>query len=807
MILDPVVDRGLLTVESILSQKEDRTRGGEVMGWDRFPRLLVLVILAGLAGVWILPVCAGQESAHLPAHVNHTWVDRYFSQGSVGFRVLAIGDVLGSREVIVWMEFCNNGSSPWVVSPGNLFLQGDDGLWRIVVYTSWSQITGSSPIDCGEMEWIWCHPQQEVGPSSTIQGWAVFWLPKRQFEDLRVLRIQYVFRDQVITGNVTTSPSRIPEDLPYLTVRAPRDGQVLAALWNVRFDVADKDVGYLISVKWWVELDGKAILAGTASKGSGEVCPIWVETGVGPLSVPDGPHRLLVTVEQDGVNESASVDFILDSHLVIPQLEVKWAFNTSAQFPGKTFGAGHQCAQTVWDIDKDGFNEIIFGTRKGDSKRTWCIKADGKTVKWIFPPLAQDPLPGDMTTKMDIVDVNNDGTYELLMGNRHGHVYCLKPDGSILWQWDDANVGSAVHGAVQAVDVDKDGLLDLFCQDNAGYVYRLTNMGKLVWQSFKVAGANEGQTTLADIDRDGEYDVLWASQDHNVYCISALTGGEKWRFDTGANQHTNQVFVADVNKDGEYEAIAWNALCRVFCISSYGKEIWSWENPKGLLGRIALCQAMGDVDGDGSMDMAVMSDVGAYVIDIGGVAPRTKYVVNFTDMSLTGLIPPGGVTLGFTSYQLIADIDGDDKQEILWLAPFPIVVDGATGDVEAYYLNGHVQVNARQENGGWWGDVDNDGRSEWIVELNGKSQAETMVYCLTLNGKFPAESPWPEYYHCAYPASYQDAQSWITLKASGSNSLWFPIERQIPEIGPGLARTVLSVATLSIILVVLRTNL
>jgi outer membrane protein assembly factor BamB len=462
----------------------------------------------------------------------------------------------------------------------------------------------------------------------------------------------------------------------------------------------------------------------------------------------------------------------------VTQLTVKWAYNTSAAIPGKSFGAGHQSPPTVWDIDGDGINEIIWGTRRGDSKRLWCIKADGKTLKWIYPPIAEDGLPGDPTSKVSLVDVNNDGKYEIILGGRGGVLHCINPDGSVRWKWNNPQK-SEMHGGAQALDVDADGKVDFFIQDAVGFIYRLTNDGQLVWTSFQCGKGNQGQTTICDIDRDGEYDVLWASQDFNVYCISAQTGSEKWRFNTGANLQTNQVIVADVNKDGEYEAIVWNDLCQVFCISFFGTEVWRWDNPKGLQGRICICQAMGDVDGDGSMDMAIMSDVGAYVIDIGGASPKTKpYSCNFTDMSLKGTIPAGATMAGFSSYQLIADIDGDNNQEILWLAPYPIVMDGKTGAIEAYYLNDNVMTGARQESGGWFGDVDKDGKSEWIVELNGKSHPQTMTYCLTLNGKFPADSPWPEYYHSAYPASYQNAQSWLTLKASASNSLWFPM----PEV-------------------------
>ena len=77
--------------------------------------------------------------------------------------------------------------------------------------------------------------------------------------------------------------------------------------------------------------------------------------------------------------------------------------------------------------------------------------------------------------------------------------------------------------------------------------------------------------------------------------------------------------------------------------------------------------------------------------------------------------------------------------------------------------------------------MDNDGVSEWVCELNGNSHAETQLYCLTMNGSFPAPSPWPEYYHCAYPAEYQAEQDWLLLKASYSNSLHFPMELNVPE--------------------------
>ena len=121
----------------------------------------------------------------------------------------------------------------------------------------------------------------------------------------------------------------------------------------------------------------------------------------------------------------------------------------------------------------------------------------------------------------------------------------------------------------------------------------------------------------------------------------------------------------------------------------------------------------------------------------------------------------------YTGTDVIAsDVDGDGRKD---------VICGAWGyqsdSWQRFVIPNIYQVHLAY-------DIDKDGKSEWICELNGNAHSQTRVYCLTLNGKFPASSPWPEYYHCAYPADYQKMQDWLTLKAAYSNSLWFPI----PEV-------------------------
>jgi len=716
-----------------------------------------------------------------PPHRNHTLVNQSYSYGDTVLRVLSVGDVLGKREIIIWLEFHNAGEQNIRIATGNLLVRVGGDPHRACYYTSWSEQLGTE--ECNDyVRLIFRHPLLELAPNWSAAGWAIFELPKYEYDSVRNLTIEYFpqYPPGRIVGNFTISRDRQPEDIPFLTIISPREGQRLEGFGSLVFRVFDTDQP-VKTINWSIELDGRNVTSGHGKHPN--FCPLVFEKDLQSLAVKEGHHHLVVYASDGRVSESASVDFVMEPRR-IAQLQSKWSFNTSAQFEGKTFGAGHQGCQTVWDIDGDGTNEIIFGTRRGNSRRLWCIDAKAK-LEWIYPPIDQEGLPGDPTSKVSLIDTDNDGTYELCFAGRGGRLHVLNPDGTVKWTWDNPDTGTAMHGAPQAYDVDGDGYVEFFLNTNSGFIDRVDHKGNHVWRSFRCGDDNQGQPTIADIDQDGRYEILWASNDHHVYCISADDATLKWKYDSGANLNCVQVIVADINNDGRYEALTWARAptSALICLNAHGQELWEFPFPRRLVmgeeqgAAIRLCQAMGDVDGDGSMDMVLMTSEAELCVDIGGQKPVEKWRRNFTRDSETGVLPPGAVNNQWTGYPLIADIDGDGNQEILWLAPYPIVTDGATGQIEACYTNPHIALNRRAENGGWWGDLDGDGESEWLAELNGNSHPETQLYCLTTNGKFPAQSPWPEYYHTAYPAEYQAKQDWLTLKSAYSNSLWFPIKQ------------------------------
>lgn len=453
----------------------------------------------------------------------------------------------------------------------------------------------------------------------------------------------------------------------------------------------------------------------------------------------------------------------------VGQLARRWAVNTSEILSGHAFwGSG---GLTVWDVDGDKGNEVLFTSR--NEGRLVCLGSDLE-LRWVFPPMDQ-PRLGAPFVKVSLVDVDNDGVFELslALGQK---LYVLRGRGDLVWVWDGPALGS-ICGAPQAYDVDDDGYVEFFLTDGSGRLYRISHGGETVWsRNLGSSSLAVAQPTICDLDRDGGYELVWATAE-GVCCIDAETGADEWVYQ--ASDVVPPIAVADVNGDHEYEVVLWKkGLGKVVCLSFYGAELWSWEHWLASPSPFH-CPALGDVDGDGRMDLVIITNWGGFCLDVSGAEAFAKWEANFTAWSEEGLLPL--VTYGgeLFSYQSIADVDGDGRLEVLWVARFPIVVDGATGGLKAYYSEEGIPVEAATFPG-WWGDLEGDGVSEWLCELEAAQFPQSQICCLQ-TGRFPAVSPWPEYYHSAYPAEYQQEQGWLVLKSAYSNSLWFPVS-EVPLV-------------------------
>ena len=310
------------------------------------------------------------------------------------------------------------------------------------------------------------------------------------------------------------------------------------------------------------------------------------------------------------------------------------------------------------------------------------LQAEMRKVFYVSPD--EDILPGfpyDMGASGEsspiLVDLDDDGVLEVLIGTADGHVLALHGD------------GTAVDGWPARVD-DRDGVHRL----SAGYASGGVDAG--TGDSFI------GTVAAGDIDGDGTVEVIGATSWGGVYAWhtdgSRVDGFPYWslgrtpeEFDT---EHTyDQGFagapaVRDLDGDGAAEIVAAGSDGRLYVVDGTGADWGPYpiemcypgtpsrdfdDRMCGIEGDRSIVSPMvADVDGDGEMEIGFGTNE---AVDSG------RYSVSYMIDAATGEAEPGWPLLdsglineaallpligqGHPSSMAAADVDGDGDLEIM----------------------------------------------------------------------------------------------------------------------------------------------
>ena len=279
--------------------------------------------------------------------------------------------------------------------------------------------------------------------------------------------------------------------------------------------------------------------------------------------------------------------------------------------------------------------EIITG---GDYPHVW--HADG-TLAWTQPALfwAGDPAVGD---------IDNDGNLEVVISDGW-FVYALEADGSIMSGWPTNADGITSLYPVLA-DIDTNGDLEVLIGSQNGGLYAWHHTGSNVsgWPKY-TSGPIPGSPAVADFVTTvpglevvvGSYDDRIYGWHHNGTTISGWEGG----IDTGDDIVSGVVF-ADLTNDGNYNAIVGSLSGQLYVIKPDGQPYFqSW--PKTMGGQFFASPSIAHLD----------EDFGAEVIlESGGF--------------LHALRPDGASLSGFPlntwwPSPTIADLDDDGHLELV----------------------------------------------------------------------------------------------------------------------------------------------
>jgi len=208
-------------------------------------------------------------------------------------------------------------------------------------------------------------------------------------------------------------------------------------------------------------------------------------------------------------------------------------------------------------------------------------------------------------------------------------------------------------------DVDKDGRMEvIYAEDDDDTVLCIETDGTLKWKANFTADVYESTLKVADVDGDGWLDVLWGDEDgyydNSLVCISGQTGAFKWSSGNSGYDMDSIPSIGDINNDGVVEVLVTNDDYILFCFDGRnGNELWYYDDRGVGYGMVA--PVLVDVDGDGQLEIIAI-----------GQDNNDELVCIETDGSekwhFTGSKDNEGVYVTPT----VADFDGDGMPEIVF---------------------------------------------------------------------------------------------------------------------------------------------
>ncbi len=345
-----------------------------------------------------------------------------------------------------------------------------------------------------------------------------------------------------------------------------------------------------------------------------------------------------------------------------------------------------------------------------------------------------------------VTDLDRDGRNEILVASTNQRLYGFRPDGTALPGFPIVLIGMAQY-APSVADLEGDGDLEIVLftrgQTAGGRLYAFDHTGAVLPGFPRSVNNNnlEGSPTLADLDDDGELEILvperaWPIGYLHVFERDGSEWGGAWPV---ALDHvpTGSPAVADVDGDGRLE-IAYYSYNSLYLLRWDGTVLPGW--PQGVANANFSYQspAIANLDADPGLEIVAGAHgnaPGYRVFDTGGA-----------------LLPGWPRLVGTWTYvpPTVADLDGDGTLEILGGREGTGV--SPSGVVYAWNATGTTRPGFPYQSfnpgfaGGCGGslsvaDVDGDGAREILADANVMNANQGFLYGVTPSGAAAAGFP------------------------------------------------------------------